>query len=273
MDNKGFTLIELLVVISIIGVISSIVFVSFSGSRSKAKLAKAQNFDAQISHALGAYAVGIWRFEESAGTTAHDESGYGNDGTFVGNPSPTFPDSEVYPGTKALQFDGTDDYVDITSSPSLNITNAITIEAWVKPDIFGHSNYHIVVESKSNYGWFFGTVSGKVAWLIGKEVGSSWNIVHNKGDLVDGWNHIVGIYESSTGVAKTYLNGNYIGSKSGTAEACKSTNGFKIGRQGVNSYCFKGAIDNVRIYDQALSSAQIQQHYAAGAPAHGIAVK
>ena len=79
MKSKAFTLIELLVVISIIGVLASVVLVSFSGSRDKAKLAKAQNFDAQISHSLGAYAIGIWRFEEGSGTTAYDESGYGND--------------------------------------------------------------------------------------------------------------------------------------------------------------------------------------------------
>ena len=69
---NGFTLVELLVVISIIGLLSSIVLVSFSNSRDKARLAKSQQFDAQISHALGAYAVGIWRFEEGTGTIVQD---------------------------------------------------------------------------------------------------------------------------------------------------------------------------------------------------------
>ncbi|MEA3295592.1 MAG: prepilin-type N-terminal cleavage/methylation domain-containing protein, partial [Patescibacteria group bacterium] len=94
---KAFTLIELLVVISIIGLLSSIVLVSTKGIREKARLAKAQKFDSSIQHALGANAVGIWRFEEGTGTTAHDESGYGNDGTIHGA---TFDiGGGVYPNT------------------------------------------------------------------------------------------------------------------------------------------------------------------------------
>jgi prepilin-type N-terminal cleavage/methylation domain-containing protein len=144
MKSRGFTLIELLVVISIIGVISSVIFVSFSGSRDKARLAKAQNFDAQISHALGAYAVGIWRFEEGTGIDIHDESGFGNDGTFVGNPSPTFPDSEVYVGTKALYFDGTDDYVNCGNNSSLNLAGGdFTAEAWINLAVIGRS--HVIM--------------------------------------------------------------------------------------------------------------------------------
>jgi prepilin-type N-terminal cleavage/methylation domain-containing protein len=129
-SNKGFTLIELLVVISIMGVISSVIFVSFSGSRDKARLAKAQQFDAQISHALSAYAIGIWRFEEGSGTTLYDMSGFENDGTFIGNPSPVFPGG-VYSNTTSLEFDGIDDYVSIPDDNSLDITDAITITAWI----------------------------------------------------------------------------------------------------------------------------------------------
>ena len=126
----GFTLIELLVVISILGVLSSIILVSFGGQKDKARLAKAQQFDAQINHALGAYAVGIWRFEEGSGTNLYDASGFDNDGMFIGNPAPEFPNG-VYLGTTALEFDGNDDYVSVPDDNSLDITDAITLTAWV----------------------------------------------------------------------------------------------------------------------------------------------
>ena len=86
MKQRAFTLIELLVVIAIIGMLASIVLVSMKGSREKADFAKAQSFASQASHALGAYAEGIWKFEETA-TPSKDSSGYGNDGTWVGGVS------------------------------------------------------------------------------------------------------------------------------------------------------------------------------------------
>lgn len=81
-----FTLIELLVVIAVIGMLASIVLVSFKGTTDKARLGKAKDFYAQVSHALGAEAVGIWKFEEGDGPTARDSSGNGNDGTLQNGP-------------------------------------------------------------------------------------------------------------------------------------------------------------------------------------------
>jgi len=161
----------------------------------------------------------------------------------------------------ALDFDGVDDYVDCGNDESLDITDEITFGAWVKPYIYGQSDYHIVLESKTDYGWFFGTNGGKVAWLIGRSTSGGWNIVYTTGTLIDGWNHIVGTYESSSGVAKIYLNGSYVGSKSGVAEPTKSPGGFKIGLQGINNYTFNGLIDDVRIYDRALSAEEVKQLY------------
>ncbi len=100
-NKKAFTLIELLVVIAIVGLISSIVLVNLKGTREKARIAKALDFSHTIQHTLGAYAVGIWRFEE-IGDTALDSSGYGNHGTITGA---THTNGIL---GSALSFDGND---------------------------------------------------------------------------------------------------------------------------------------------------------------------
>ena len=73
--------------------------------------------------------VGAWLFDELAGSVAVDASGLGNDGSLQGNP--TRIDGQVAGG---LYFDGSDDRVLIADHPSLDLQNAITIAAWLKPE-------------------------------------------------------------------------------------------------------------------------------------------
>ena len=280
-NNKAFTLIELLVVISIIGVLASVVLVSFSGSRDKARLATAQQFDAQVSHALGAYAVGIWRFEGGAGTTAYDESGFGNDGTLgngacaPGNGScPSWATGQgVYSGTNALSFDG-DDYVSVPHNSSLNITNALTIEAWVRTTTQQVGKY-IVSKPKLGSGangWDLntGAKNNKIKLITFYTTPISFQVDAN---IYDGiWHHIVGTYNGSA--HSIYIDGNFVDSQNASGTIETNTSNLYIGRFGtLGGYgYFNGSIDDVRIYDEALSSSQIQQHFAQGAASHGIAI-
>ena len=76
--------------------------------------------------------MGRWHFNESTGTIAYDSSGRGNDGTLK-------PDSVNRPqwvtgiNESALSFDGIDDYVEVPDDTTLDLTDAISIEAWIKP--------------------------------------------------------------------------------------------------------------------------------------------
>jgi len=72
--------------------------------------------------------VGAWHFDEGSGNITHDTSGEGNDGTIYGGANWT--DGKF---GKALEFDGVDDYVEVPDSVSLDITDSLTITAWIKP--------------------------------------------------------------------------------------------------------------------------------------------
>ncbi|MCK4784168.1 MAG: hypothetical protein KAV87_10485, partial [Desulfobacteraceae bacterium] len=71
--------------------------------------------------------VGYWSFDDIQGTNVPDQSGTGNDGTINGAPLVI-----EGPFDNALQLDGISDYVDCGNAESLNITDKLTISAWVK---------------------------------------------------------------------------------------------------------------------------------------------
>jgi hypothetical protein len=73
--------------------------------------------------------VSLWRLDESSGTLAADSAG-SNPGTLLNDPQ-----WEVGRVGGALQLDGVDDSVQVEGSLSLDLTAAITVEAWIRPDL------------------------------------------------------------------------------------------------------------------------------------------
>jgi len=167
MNKKAFTLIELLVVISIIGLLASIVLISVNSVREKAKIAGGSQFDASVYHAVGAYAVGIWKFNDGGGNIAKDSSGYNNDGTLEGfSDNPWTTDTPSRKGY-ALRFDGVDDAVSFTSVSQ----EKITISAWVYLDSSGTSDYprivvmpgyYIVIDNNSTIYYLDSSISSEI---------------------------------------------------------------------------------------------------------------
>ncbi len=76
--------------------------------------------------------VGYWKFDEGSGNTAYDLSNYTNDGTINGDPK--WVAGKI---GAALEFDGSDDYVDCGNDPSLNINDRITVA------LFTSFNVHV----------------------------------------------------------------------------------------------------------------------------------
>jgi len=219
--------------------------------------------------------VGSWNMDEGTGTTAYDGSDEGNDGTLIGGPKWTADSPPLAGGAgggSSLQFDGTDDYVDCGNNASLDITDAITVEAWVNINV-DESGRIASKHGGGSYGWTLirGVSNDNIEWRI-STTGSDWNGGFTSLNIfkINIWYHIVATYDGS--YMRVYVNGvedtdgDFPVSLTGSINVAPAST--QIGRDEVSgsSGCFPGSIDSVRIYNRALSAEEVRYHYNHGGP-------
>ncbi|MBZ9577897.1 prepilin-type N-terminal cleavage/methylation domain-containing protein [Patescibacteria group bacterium] len=268
--QKAFTLIEVLVVIAIIGFLASITLVSIKEARERARIAKGLNFAAQVHHALGAYAVGIWDFDDNTFPT-QDISGYENHGDCTNCPIWTAEKDTPSRKGYALIFDGQNDYLDCGDANLLGGGNQFTIMYWARPgrDLKEESSvwYGGVTEyTEYSLGWQGWTDGITVDFLDTsgtRHFMDTWDTYL----LEDQWYHIVGLYDGT--YLKVHINGEFIRQENeGSHTVRTTTNAFRIGYAG--GVYWDGTIDEVRVYEEALTSAQIKKLYVEGARKRGL---
>lgn len=203
---------------------------------------------------------GYWKFDDGSGTTATDSSGDENDGALYngsvvcsGGDCPNWVDGKY---GKGLSFDGVDDYVGVPSSASLKPTEAITVTGWIKPDLQGTREFmatkwqgFTVELATSN------RVTAGVYVSGGQRMTPVSSVLPN-----NTWTHVAFTYDSSDRTLKTYINGGQEIKSStlsglSTYSMSVSNNALGIGRY--SSYYWNGQIDEVRIYNRALSPTEI----------------
>lgn len=195
--------------------------------------------------------VAAYSFDEGSGETAKDSAG-DHDGTIEGA---SWVSSGKY--GSALEFDGENDRVSIADAADLDLTGSFTLEAWVQPDAFGAARPVI-----SKVGFPETGVGGYQ--LEGTSAGTPLGRVAASGAVkgVEGaealsteetWSHVTLTSDEST--LRLYVNGDLVKSDEGLAAADTGA-ALKIGN-GFGGW-FNGRIDEVRVYDEALSEGQIQ---------------
>ncbi len=216
---------------------------------------------------------GYWSFngKSVSGTTVYDRSGAGNTGTLTNGPT-------VTPGKigQALNFDGTNDYVSVASATSIHPALPFSFSFWVKPT------------TVSSAQGIFGSREAVQHDGYWSSIGSDGSVTINYGDgagcdpadrrtktspastLVAGqWQHVTGIISGATDMS-IYVNGVDVGgtySGTGGSISYGSLSILRLGSVGGSGGCpaayFNGSMDEVRLYNRALSTTEIQAQYAA----------
>jgi hypothetical protein len=205
--------------------------------------------------------AGYWEFEEGSGTVVGDSSGNGNDGVLHGD-GDEWVVGRIGGG---LEFDGSNDYVDVGNDVSLSMTEEITIEAWVMSKDIG-SRQGIVTTSTGTPRWSLEIRNSRLRFFAYPEDGSDYQLLGNTVLSSDTWYHVVAIYSVSKGYTKVYLNGDGDGSEPRSVELGRTLEGVNIGRYEAIGGHFNGIIDNVRIYNVALTDSEVLTLYNSAPP-------
>jgi len=214
-----------------------------------------------------------WKMEDGSGTTLTDLSGYGNDGTIDGASWINGVSSASYDNTpinrgNALSFDGADDIVSGTASSSLDVSssNKLTIAAWIKPyrkqskqqRIFTHGND----AAKAQYALLLST--HKIYFLAGNGAfESGGNNFSNNTINYQKWNFVTMTYDGNA--VKIYINSALDLTHTVADNFTQDFMGkFFIGARSDGSERFDGNIDEVGIWNNALTANEITDLYNSG---------
>jgi hypothetical protein len=196
--------------------------------------------------------VGAWGFDDGSGTTATDASGRGNNGTVTGA---TWTTGGKFGG--ALSFDGVSNWVTVPDADSLDLTTGMTMEAWVKPTAIGTAWRSVMLKEQPAsliYALYAGDSSGRAATDVFTT--SDIGLRGTAKTALSTWTHLAATYDGTT--LRLYVNGVQATTKAISGSIRASTGALRIGGNSVWGEWFAGLIDEVRLYNRALTATEIQ---------------
>ena len=209
-----------------------------------------EQLDQRLRHGL----VGYWKFNEGSGLTAQDLSGKRNHGTLINGPKWSLGREHI---GNALSFDGVDDYVDCGNDVSLDIGGEdFTLEFWGKFEPDAKSENDVISNGTGTNGnWLLMVYNKKLRGHLWTSDGGS-NVINSTINVDDGlWHQFLQVVSSDQIIL--YIDGVENNRQTLTASKVSLQQTVFIGSRSGTTTFAKGLIDEVRIYNRALSPAEI----------------
>ncbi len=191
-------------------------------------------------------------FNEGSGTAASDASGLGNNGTLANGASWS---SAGHTGA-ALSFT-TNGWVTIPAGPSLDMTSAMTLEAWVRPT--SGTGWRTVLLKEAGSRLSYGLYSANNASRPGVWTttnGADYFLLGTAAVPTNTWTHLATTYDGAA--LRFFVNGVQVSTKTAVPAITPGSGPLRIGGNAIWGEYFRGQIDDVRLYNRALSATEIQ---------------
>ncbi|QQS59825.1 LamG domain-containing protein [Candidatus Peregrinibacteria bacterium] len=199
--------------------------------------------------------IAHWKMNDNAGnTTVTDAMGNFN-GTAQRNTSSLTTTGKI---NEALTFNGSSDYI---RTPTIALNSSFTVSFWMKPTNLHNYGDPFSAGTSDKHLSFVTYADGHIYFNIGD--GSNWGnpIVTGAGTLQnDQWYHVLGVYDGAK--TKLYIDGVSQGVASNSAYSLNEV--LNLGARTANGYYFAGQLDDIRIYDKALTNAEVEELYNSG---------
>jgi hypothetical protein len=210
--------------------------------------------------------VGYWPLDETAGTTAYDHSGYGNAGTLTNSPTISSDVPSHYFSTRSVSFDGTNKHISVADSTALQLSRNFTVSVWFNANSTQPANYPSLVSKSASTtdGWLIGFKAATKQFGITRPGFTA--IAYTPTDVsANVWHHgVVTVGNGTTATVNVYVDGVLQATATTTEALAVTTTPLAIGRDNgcsavLTTACgnFSGLIDDVRIYNRALSPDEI----------------
>ncbi|MEX0933683.1 MAG: LamG domain-containing protein [Candidatus Paceibacterota bacterium] len=214
--------------------------------------------------------VGHWTFDgKHMDNGVEDASGNGNTGVLFGQSATTTVAGKI---GQALEFDGVDDYVTVSNASLLNPVTSLTVSVWVKIRVL--DEYQEIVSKGSCNGGFFNDTFFLCVHTAGSSVilGSTYDgggsyvtrTVGIDNEELNQWIYLTGVIDTVNDKISLYKNGSLASQTDYTNNILTNADPLRIGGSG--GVYLDGDIDDVRIYDRALSNDEIKRIYNATRP-------
>ncbi len=227
-------------------------------SRSQAEI-KANAFNRNLSNSATGL-VAYYRMNEGSGLTTVNSatSTTGIDGTLIN--SPAWITSPVQYSANALSFDGADDNISVPDNNTLDISAAITLEAWCyATKNTGIQNVISKSSNGANNGYIFPrTDNGWNTVVIYLHIAGGWRTLAAPYPSLNAWHHLAASYDGAT--IRLYINGALAASMAQTGAITTNGNPLALGNQTGFSEYFGGYADEMRVWNVARSQAEIQNN-------------